>query len=1083
MQEFNNVFNIIAENKHDFLITGPPGTNKHLFLSKLVSHLINKKNVSYESILVFTFNRKTAKYYRDNLVKELGADSEEISFVTFYSFCLEILSKIHYENYLENILKPKRISDGFNFDFNDAQIKLLNAPEQLNLLNEVISEIKSKEFFRISKLLSGNENSRSNITGEIFDYIIKAQESLLKPSDTSKIFSPYFKGILFEINKIYSKYDKKLDESKVLDYGKLLQKTVDALKNDKRTFQRHLKLYKYIIVDDVQELNNAQFEIIKCISSNNVIYFGNDDESIFSFRSSNTNNYFGLYEKLYPDNVLFLDDNTRNSSLISDLCERFISKNSCRLKKNFNIYSHATESEILIRSFNSKYEELSFIEDKIFYLNKIKGVSLKNIAIIIKGLDSEADVLEDFLNSKKIPFYFRSSRSVLKSRYVRFIINIFKFVSYYEKDSLKDDCPFIKESSEDIRTVKSNALFKKIIYSGLFDFDPLLFKKVEEEFIKENRFNRFSTLYDYISNNKHIIKSKNSKNSSDFISIISFIENILNNTFRNVLELAYYVVKSTQTILSSEISNYESVSSQSKNLINTLGGYLNSLKKYCISNPASSVTDYCNYIENLEKMRFIEEVEESINDSEENEGIRIISFFDTKIKEFDAVFIPFLNKGYFPSLKDAPQIYEPEIFNMISQKKYFLKEELENINIENERKIIYSALSTAKKYLYISSQKLRGKSSFFSELSFILEKIMKTDNYSCCSDIETLDSSFAAANNRIIKSSFYSRNTCLVKKRAVAASFRNLTGKYFDSQKFNQYLDFLKFNYSHEKWWDYNENYKKNKKIPAFFKSNFSYSSIETYDSCPLKYKFAYYFKIIPESSFALINGRIYHEIIRKYFSKFLSGREEDPRELLENTVFEEIELNRDCFKYEFYLNEFKMSCLKHFNEFFENFVKILPVFIDKTFTKIPLIEESFNLNLGEDIKIIGKIDFINFLPENKIEIIDFKTSAAKMYEKDLEKELQLKLYRLAVERKSLNSSENIIPKGIELKYYYFYSKTNPVSIVSGKYYNENYIVSKIREITKKIQKEQFICKPRDFSSCMYCDYKILCPRYYAKPI
>ena len=255
-----------------------------------------------------------------------------------------------------------------------------------------------KKHPKIYRLLSNN-NTKENITQEIFDYILRAQENLLSPKQLALKFTPFINKLMHEVNDIYRIYEEKLKKENYLDYGSLLFNTYLLLKENENIRNYHINNYDFILIDEFQETNLAQFEILKLISNKNVVFFGDDDQLIYKFRGSNINNFYKIYDSLPNENKIILNKDYRNSFEISFLLESFISKNSKRIAKDYLVEDNpiSSECEIMIKSFDTLYDELNFIKNKIKFLNKVKKIKLDNIAVIVKGTELETVIIENFL--------------------------------------------------------------------------------------------------------------------------------------------------------------------------------------------------------------------------------------------------------------------------------------------------------------------------------------------------------------------------------------------------------------------------------------------------------------------------------------------------------------------------------------------------------------------------------------------------------------------------------------------------------------------------------------------------------------
>jgi superfamily I DNA/RNA helicase len=152
-----NYFENIFQKKGSYIVLGGPGTGKTLFLKELIVYLTENCNVDPAKILVLTFNRRSSKYLRDEIAVKADKTVPEIEVKTFYSFCLDFF-------------KEQTPGSGFLEDifFNNLnEIKILTAPEQWNLLTDIIMETDEKKIPVIKKLFL-NKNTSENIVQEIF---------------------------------------------------------------------------------------------------------------------------------------------------------------------------------------------------------------------------------------------------------------------------------------------------------------------------------------------------------------------------------------------------------------------------------------------------------------------------------------------------------------------------------------------------------------------------------------------------------------------------------------------------------------------------------------------------------------------------------------------------------------------------------------------------------------------------------------------------------------------------------------------------------------------------------------------------
>jgi len=1062
-----------------FLVTGPPGTAKTYSLIELLLYLLDKKQIDPSRILVFCFNRRWAKILRERLAESAERSIFEVQITSFFSFCADFIEKTFYLKGPAVNEKPPLI------DFNN-KIQILNATRQWKLLKEVIDSLEKKYYPLTFKYMGGNSFVRNSFTQEVFDFILRAQESLLTPSDLSCKLTSSDVPFLSEIAGIYDSYNKALLKGNLYNYGRLLADTVDILKNNSGIRNSARQLYDFIIIDELQELNKAQFQIAELLSMSNLIFFGNDDESIYAFRGSMINNFGKVLEKIYqgsnPEkNVLFLKTNYRNNYYINKVCENFINLNESRISKSSlvkknpqakNGIKNVVHAPVITKEFKTVLDEVNFIVEQIKKCIILKKVDPEDICILVKGLGYKTVLIENALRQNKILFTYRTSRTILENTNIQYIINFLKLITLLDEE-IKGSNEYTKiVFKEGDRNNFKNRLLGSILGSVFVGVSPLFIKRTSS-YCNNNLWESICLL-----DNEEFRKAY--KNSGGFddgeMSKLIDFKNRVNDILKlNSLSVYEFVLKFLNTerigIIDFLLKDKNISESEKESSLNILGDYLESLKDFSVTEPLkSSVKDYLLFLADIEGNDFLEEIEESTKEIIKQGYVNILSYHHCKGLEFEAVFMPFINKNYLPAAFGKAQLYDMQIFNYFAESKTLLQEEIRKRHMESERNLFYTGMTRAKSYLFITANAMEDKSIFFEEVTEICRNLKNSvkDKYGKqkkAQDISRNDSaeSYLPGFFELIYSDPASK--WLVRKTAAARTFKLKKGIKINIKNYFMLLSFLKLYYPYKKWWS-RRNFTINRISPyEIMQPVFSYTSLNNYIECPYRYKLRNYIGLKEKKSLSLILGSAYHEILKNFFKEPCSDFSRSRLLEIIDKVFKELE-----FEFEYLRKVAHLKAVSDFKKYFDNYLPCYALNI--------LTEKEFRFEFNGE-RFIGRIDQLNILDDDTVELIDFKSGSNKMSGSFLENEIQLRLYRFAVDLSS--EMEFIKNKKYLLKYVFLGDERNQIyKLPDGFYDFENFAIF-LKSITESIKKENFEPEPLSSYSCIDCDFRIVCPDINAK--
>ncbi len=274
------------------IIVAGPGTGKTRTLTHRIAYLINKRGVLPQKILAVTFTNKAAQEMKER-VKILLGESDHLPFVgTFHSLCFQLLNE-----YTENCHT------------------IIDDDERKMLIWDAVRQVE-KTGIRVS----GKPQT-------LLKWIISAKQQLLDPQQPN---DPVVETKHHEFSEIYRCYQNLLSSQGVWDYEDLILKTVHLFENDQQFAAHYRKRFKYVFVDEYQDINPGQYRIIRALTPSgeehwNLFVIGDPDQSIYRFRGSDVK-YFKRFIKDYPDAAeVKLKQNYRSTQIILDASYQVVS--------------------------------------------------------------------------------------------------------------------------------------------------------------------------------------------------------------------------------------------------------------------------------------------------------------------------------------------------------------------------------------------------------------------------------------------------------------------------------------------------------------------------------------------------------------------------------------------------------------------------------------------------------------------------------------------------------------------------------------------------------------------------------------
>ena len=314
------------------LILAGAGSGKTRVLTHRIAYLIEEKEVNPWNILAITFTNKAAGEMRERVDSLVGFGAESIWVSTFHSTCVRILRR-----YIEHL--------GYTTSFS-----IYDSDDQKTLMKQVFKtlDIDTKQY---------KERSVLGIISSAKDKLISPEEFLLNAGQDFR---------QKKVGEIYREYQNQLKKNNAQDFDDLIVKTVELFQNDSQILDYYQERFRYIMVDEYQDTNTAQFKLISLLASKygNLCVVGDDDQSIYRFRGADIENILS-FEQTFPGaRVIKLEQNYRSTQNILDAANGVIRHNRGRKEKSLWT-ANGTGDEILFKQFDDARDEADYIARQI----------------------------------------------------------------------------------------------------------------------------------------------------------------------------------------------------------------------------------------------------------------------------------------------------------------------------------------------------------------------------------------------------------------------------------------------------------------------------------------------------------------------------------------------------------------------------------------------------------------------------------------------------------------------------------------------------------------------------------------------
>lgn len=377
-EKMNNIYSTLNPPQQEavyhtegpLLILAGAGSGKTRVLTHRIAYLIDEKGVNPWNILAITFTNKAASEMRERVDKIVGFGSESIWVSTFHSTCVRIL---------------RRHIDRLGFD---TRFAIYDTEDQKTLMKEICRKLNiDTKIYKERSLLA---------------QISHAKDELITPDEMELNAGGDFNKK--KVAAVYREYQASLRKNNALDFDDLIVKTVELFQNCGDVLENYQERFKYIMVDEYQDTNTAQFKFVSLLASKyeNLCVVGDDDQSIYKFRGANIGNILG-FEHVFPDaKIIRLEQNYRSTKNILSAANEVIANNASRKSKT--LWTENPEGELIhFRQFMNGYEEAEYVVGEISRAHRENGAKYKDCAVLYRT-NAQSRLFEEKCLLANIPY-------------------------------------------------------------------------------------------------------------------------------------------------------------------------------------------------------------------------------------------------------------------------------------------------------------------------------------------------------------------------------------------------------------------------------------------------------------------------------------------------------------------------------------------------------------------------------------------------------------------------------------------------------------------------------------------------------
>lgn len=596
------------------LILAGAGSGKTGVLTHRIAHLIDDLGVNSYNILAITFTNKAAKEMKERVDRLVGMGADSAWIMTFHAACVRILRRyicrIGYDN---------------NFTIYDTD-------DQKSVIKDIL---KRK-----------NLDPKQYKDRTILSVISNAKDNLISPDDMYQSSGGNYNTM--KTAEIYREYQEQLKKNNAVDFDDIIGLTVKLFNEDKEVLRYYQERFRYIMVDEYQDTNRAQFNLIRLLAGGygNLCVVGDDDQSIYKFRGADINNILD-FEKYFNDaKIIKLEQNYRSTQNILDVANEVIKNNAGR--KDKRLWTSVKDgTKVIFNVYENGYEEARGIAEDIAHRHLHDGKDYSDFAILYRT-NAQSRSLEEKLIEKNIPYRIYGGINFYARREIKDILAYLKTI-----DNARDDLAVKRILNVPKRGIGAASVAKVDDYAYENDITFYVALRQAKEVPGLQR--AVSKVEGFVTQIE-VLKSK-----SQYIGVGKLIEEII------------------ETVGYSDYIDAESESDEQA-----------TERRQNIDELISKAVQYEETVDEPSLSGFLEEVAlvaDIDNLDENNDMVSLMTIHSAKGLEFPIVYLAGMEDGLFPS--------------------YMSLSTGDESDIEEERRLCYVGITRAKETLIMSAARMR----------------------------------------------------------------------------------------------------------------------------------------------------------------------------------------------------------------------------------------------------------------------------------------------------------------------------------------------------------------------------------------